>query len=109
MDTACSVGEHFLLREPLPPPPPPPNRQNPLSLKYLSAEIWDTLKAVAESRLDDGNSFAILDAAGIRVNRNDLSSVYDERGDDLLLLLPPYANNPISQLFPSLDLILPLK
>ncbi len=46
------------------------------------AEVWDTLKAVAED-LDNDNNKLFLQAVGIKVINNDLRSTYDERGDPL--------------------------
>ena len=48
------------------------------------AEIWDALKAVANDSDDD---LLILDAAGCRIARNDLSSVYDEKGESSVSVL----------------------
>lgn len=47
-------------------------------LQYMSAVIWDALKAACEADMDTAK--VILDSAGIIVASEDMSICYDERG-----------------------------
>nr|BAH56828.1 AT1G53400 [Arabidopsis thaliana] len=54
-------------------------------LHLVIAEIWDALRAAAEA--DISLAQAIVDSAGVIVQNTDLTVCYDERGQNLNLVL----------------------